>query len=895
METITLTINGKKISCPEGESLLKAAESHGIKIPKLCYHHSLKPFGACRLCLVEDVATGRVMASCVTPAAQDMVLNSESPEIVKHRRNIIALMMAEHPESCIVCNKGNRCQLRMIAAELGIAENHLYPMPNFKPLEQANPFIMRDLSKCILCGKCIRADHELVCAGAIDYNQRGFNSRPATLHELPLEESSCTFCGTCVSMCPTGALSAKEEFVSTPERDARTICGFCGVGCNLTLGVAGEQVVAANPSHIESSVNDATLCVRGHFGHDYLNSAQRLTWPLVRKNNEQTLATWDEALKTTATRLLEIKQKYGSESIGFLGSSKCSNEENYLFQKIARTLIGTNNVDNGGYMSGRLFLDLIEEKTDNAGRFNFFAGSFAGLENAELIFVLGAEPAQSVPVLDYYVKRSLKKGIPLITANPRRTDLTNLASVSIYPRSLPAARQNTLDTFYLEIINYLSAQLLKREAFDASFISRFTSGYEKYKTDILLTGQDLSNKIEDPAAETMEMAVDLLAGKKITFVVGEGLMLQRFGKEAMEALLNLALMTGSIGYKGAGFHVLAKENNLVGAWHMGSVPEALPGRIMLDNDRERQIWEKAWGTEITSEKGLDYLQMIQKAEEGSLKALYIMGENPLRSLPQPDLLLQALSKLEFLVVQDILANETVGAADVVLPAAAFSEKAGSFTNMEGKVQYFSPVVSPPGNAKPDLEILSLVAENMGAVAPGSTHQEVRKEISNTLSDFSESMACKHPVWIRKNGKLPDDKAEGQIRFSKVTSVQEPRFEAGYPYIALFGSHRFHLGCGTRTEQSARIHRWSCGGEIEVSPGDAEKLNLHQNEHIRVSSMVGDIARKITINRYIQPGYIYIPTAYNDNDARSLLQLMPLHDASSSGWDSCLVAIEKIEN
>ncbi len=895
METITLTINGKKISCLEGESILKAAEANGIKIPKLCYHHSLKPFGACRLCLVEDAGTGRVFASCVTPAGQDMELLSDSPEIIKHRRNIVSLMMAEHPESCIVCNKGNRCQLRMIAADLGIAENHLYPMPNFKPLEQANPFIMRDLSKCILCGKCIRADHELVCAGAIDYNLRGFNSRPATLHELPLEDSTCTFCGTCVSICPTGALSAKEEFVSTPERELHSICGFCGVGCNLTLGVSGGQVVAVNPSHIENSVNDATLCVRGHFAHDFLNTSQRLTQPLIRKENECISTTWDEAIDTTAKRLLEIKKQYGPDSIGFLGSSKCSNEENYIFQKIARTLIETNNVDNGGYMSGRLFLDFVEEKTDNAGRFNFFAGSFAGLENAEVIFVLGAEPAHSVPVLDYYLKRSAKKGIPMITATPRKTDLANFAAVDIYPGSISEVNQNALDTFYLEIINQISAQLLTKKAVDDSFISRFTSGYEKYETDLLSIEPGLVGNKTDPFGEAVERAVELLAGKKITFVVGEGLMLQRFGKEAMQAILNLALMTGSIGYKGAGIHVLAKENNLVGAWDMGTVPEALPGRMMLNNDREREVWETAWGTKISNTRGLDFLQMIRKAEEGSLKALYIMGENPLRSLPQPDLLLRAFNNVEFIVAQDILINETVEAADVVLPGAAFSEKAGSFTNMEGKVQYFSPAVSPPKNAKPDLEILSLVAEKMGATDFGSSHDEIRKEISSTISAFSEPTASKHPIWIRKSGNLQGRQAEKQIQFSAVTSSNESVFDVEYPYIALFGSHRFHLGCGTRTDQSARIHGWDRGGEIEVSPIDAEKLNLQQDEQIKVSSMAGDIAREIKINRNIQPGYIYIPTAYNENEARFLLQLMPLLDAGSGGWDSCPVAIEKVES
>ncbi len=895
MEIITLTINGKKISCTEGKSILQAAEAHGIKIPKLCYHHSLKPYGACRLCLVEDEKSGRLFASCVTPAAPDMVLLSDSPQVIQHRRNIVSLMIAEHPESCIVCNKGNRCDLRMIAADLGIGETGLYPMPNHKPLEQTNPFIMRDLSKCILCGKCIRADHELVCAGAIDYNSRGFNSRPATLYELPLEQSTCTFCGTCVSMCPTGALSTIAEFVGTPERESNSICGFCGVGCNLTLGVAGNQIVDVNPSHIEKSVNDATLCVRGHFGNDYLNSTQRLIKPLIRKEKKLVPTSWDDALETTVKRILEIKKQYGPESIAFLGSSKCSNEENYLFQKIARTIIETNNVDNGGYMSGRFFLSLVEERTDTAGRFNFFAGPLSGLEQAEVIFVLGAEPAQTAPVLDYYLKRSVKKNIPLIVANPGRTDLTASASAWINPSSSPMTAKNGLDTFYLELVNLISVQLLEKNKADTSFLTRFTSGYEKYKTDLLSLDLDSSVKKGNLDIHAIKIAVDILTGKKITFVVGDGLMLQRYGKEAMEALLNLALMTGSIGYRGAGFHVLSKENNLVGSWDMGTVPDTLPGRLRISNENDRTIWEEAWDSKIPDSKGLDLFQMIKKAEEGSLKAIYIMGENPLRSLPQPDRLLNSFENLEFIVVQDILLNETVNIADVVLPGAAFSEKAGSFTNMEGKIQYFSPALLPPKQAKSDLEILGLVAEKMGAPEYKSTHKDIRKEISNTIPAFSETAGGKQPIWIRENSQEKVDLVKKQIQFSSVISGRETVLDDGYPYIALFGSLRFHLGSGTRTEQSARISVYDSKGEIEMSPIDATRMNLSQDDRIRVISVTGEIERNITINKNIQDGYIYIPTAYNHNDARCLIQLMPLFDAGSSGWDSCPVTVEKIEN
>ena len=447
LETIALSIDGKKIICSAETNILEAAEQNGIKIPRLCYHPELKPFGACRMCLVEDEKTGRLMASCVTPAAPGMVLQTASPRIIKHRRNIARLMIAEHPESCILCSKGNRCQLRWVAAQLGVGETNLYHMPNYKPYEEANPFIIRDLSKCILCGKCIRADHELVAVGAIDYNMRGFKSRPATAHELGLEQSTCTFCGTCVSMCPTGALSAKNtRYVGSPEQESMSICGFCSVGCSLAMGAADNRIVEVNPGQLPGSVNGATLCVRGHFAHDFLNSPRRLIGPMGRKNgdrenDELVPVSWDSALALIAQRLIEIKTMYGPQSIAFLGSSKCTNEENYLFQKIARVLIGTNNIDNGGYVSGQSLLKVFDEKMGSGYRKN----RLADLEKAEVILILGADPSHSVPVVGYYLKRAARQGIPLIVVDPRKTELASIASIwlSIKPQNRSRTDQRT--------------------------------------------------------------------------------------------------------------------------------------------------------------------------------------------------------------------------------------------------------------------------------------------------------------------------------------------------------------------------------------------------------------------------------------------------------------------
>lgn len=686
MEDISLTIDGKRVSCSKGTSVLVAAEQQGIRIPRLCYHQELEPYGACRLCLVEDAKTGRLMASCVTPAAANMEILTTTERIKRHRTNIVRLMMAEHPESCLVCSKGNRCQLREIAADLGLGYAGLYPIPNYRQLEQTNPFIIRDLSKCILCGKCVRADHELVVAGAIDFNLRGFRSHPATLHDRPLEESSCAFCGTCVSICPTGALApVASGWVGTPEAESLSICGFCGVGCSIFVGHAAGKVIETNPAHLPGSVNGAALCVRGHFAHDFLNADGRLTQPLLRRDSGLAPASWGEALNTVYRRLLEIKGEYGPQSIAFFGSSKCTNEENYLFQKIARVLLATNNVDNGGYMAGRPAIDLLYQRTGGECGVN----PFRSLLKAESILVLGADPSHSTPVLAYYLKRASRKGIPLVLVDPRKTDLAVFARLW-----LPVSPGKDAD-----LINCLASVLWKNFSNDQNFIARFTEGFPSYTDGLSSFNPERLSLAAGVKTRSIIKAAEILKGRKIALVIGQGVTLQRSGRQCMDALMNLSLMTGSLGCEAGGVYLLSRENNEVGAWDMGSVPHALPGREPLSEDKVRQKWEKAWRAKISPDLGLNVVRMVEEAEKGNVKALYVMGENPVRSLPQSERVRKALKRLEFLVVQDILANETSELAHVVLPGAASCEKAGSFTNMEGRIQAFEAVVPPPWKRK----------------------------------------------------------------------------------------------------------------------------------------------------------------------------------------------------
>ncbi len=880
MEEITLTIDGQKINCPPETSIFDAAELRGIKIPNLCYHPDLKPFGSCRLCMVEDEKSGRILASCVTPVAPNMLILTNTPRIKRHRINIVRLMMAEHPESCIVCSKGNRCRLRQIAAQLGLGETDLYPMPNYRTLEQANPFIIRDLSKCILCGKCIRADHELVVVGAIDYNLRGFNSRPATLHDLGLETSNCTFCGTCVSICPTGALAPKNtHYVGTPERESVSICGFCGVGCSLNMGVANDRIIETNPSHIKNSVNGSTLCVRGHFAHDFLNVKDRLTDPLLRVDGELASVPWDKALAVVADRLINIKKEYGPQSVGLLGSSKCTNEENYIFQKMARVLLGTNNVDNGGFLNGRSALGVLDQRTGGGCRVN----PLEGLETAEAIFMVGADPSQSVPVASYYLKRAAVKGTPIVIVDPRKTEMVVFSTLWLSP--VPHTDH--------ELINGLAALLCRKDAQDDSFIESYTEDFVLYRDGIL--GLDLERicRLTGVDMKTMEDTCDLLEGKKITFLVGNGILLQRHGMLSMESLLNLSLMTGSLGHDGGSFYAITKENNQVGAWDMGAVPGELPGRMALNRDLARHHWERVWGVKISPDQGLNMVRMIEEAEKGTLKAMYVMGENPLRALPQGERVLKALGRLEFLVVQDILFNETAKIADVVLPGASFCEKDGSFTNMEGRIQSFKSVVPPPKNAKADWEILDLLGKQMGYPRLYGKLEKVRTEIAQSIPMYAGLDSTGGVTWIReeKDKRLFNSDGQGAlIPFSPVVPIEDEVDDNEYTFRAILVSLRYHLGAGTRTSHSERIRNLGLKGELTISPEDAATLNLTDGDTVQVQSLYGSVIREIKMERGLRPGLVFLPTACDGNDVLQLLDLSQLGIPDSPGWKECRARI-----
>ena len=868
MEEISLTIDGFPAHCAPGSTILEVARGLGIAIPTLCHHPDLQPAGACRICLVEEGTSGRILASCVTPAATGMTILTKSSAVLRHRRNIVRLMMANHPESCLVCDQGNRCALRAVAANLGVGPIDLYPMKQAFLLEDANPFIVRDLSKCILCGRCIRADRELVVVGAIDCHHRGFDAYPATVHEQPLEKSPCTFCGTCVSLCPTGALRTRTPgYAGTPEAWGDTVCGFCGAGCSLRLGTSAGKVLDVEPTNRPGTVNGATLCVRGHFEHDYLNTPDRLDHPVLMREGEPVRVPWEQAVSFAVERLRSLRDEHGPQSVAFWGSSCCTLEENYLLQKIARALVGTNHVGSG------------PEPGEEEQRLRARSGmTLDALERAEAILVAGANPTDSVPVLGYAIKRAARwGGVPLVVLDPRRIDLVSLAAawLPVTPRC---------DALLMDA---LAAALVERGA----QVDRTAEGWSAYAERLVgLDAKAVCSKCGvDPAA--LEKAASILQGKRIAFVIGRGIRTQPHADAALEALENLALLTDSLDSPG-GFLFPAQENNREGALDMGASAGLLPGRAPIQDSKARRMWERVWGARVSPDPGLSPARLIEEMEKGNLKALYIMGENPVRNQPQPERVRNALENLDLLVVQDILKTETTGSAHVVLPGAAFSEKSGAFTNLEGRIQAFEAVLAPPGEARPDWRILVDLYDGL-APSPGryASLEDVQREIRDHVPGYEVlpvgSGRNNTPRYGRRSGPAKNDSSPAfRTAPSEPVGLGE---QEGFTHVALLGSPRVHLGGGTRTSRSKRLRDFTDPGDVEMSLEDCDRMGLEAGDSVRVVSCLGAVERAVQPSPCVCSGYVFVPTGACGNRAMHLVKATRYGDAERA----CRVRIEKV--
>ncbi|BCS95237.1 hypothetical protein DSLASN_08690 [Desulfoluna limicola] len=646
------------------------------------------------------------------------------------------------------------------------------------------------------------------------------------------------------------------------------------------MGTFGNKVVDVNPAGGRESVNGVTLCVRGHFAHDYLNSGRRLLRPRIRTGGEEVSVSWDDAVSEVSKRLLEIREAHGPSSIGFLGSSKCTNEENYVFQKMGRGILGTNNIDNGGFLCGGNRMSDFHRKT----RGLFRTLRLSDIEKADMIFVAGADHGETVPVMGYAVKRAASKGVPLIVVANMGSDLTRLSTLWLRPG--PGSGNVG------KVIHALSALVHRHNnGIDQAYIDRFTENFDCFERDVRSLDIERLCITAGVDVDALKEAAAIISGRRGVFLAGGEALEANDGGAALDAMINLFLISGNLGRASAGISLSARENNILGAWDMGTVPDHLPGCVDMDDLPARDRLSKAWNANLPAEAGLDTIGMIESAEKGDLKALYIMGENPLRSMPQQERVKAALEKLDLLVVQDILETGTVGIADVVLPGAAPAEKAGSFRNLEGRVQAFTPAVPPPGDAKADLDILGLVAKGLGCPGHEMGLETIRAEIRCVVPLYAGMDGQGNRSWI-KGINLTGSEGEGaKVPFAPIV-LPEAEENLAYPFAMMAGFRRVHAGSGTRTSNSERVRSSGVGGDMEISEADAGMLGLQEGDPVRIVSEYGIIERDVIINPEMGKGVVFVPRGFSGNDVMNLFPLSQPGKGGAQGWMTCRVNIER---
>lgn len=879
MEAITITLNGREVSGQPGMTILDLARESGVEIPTLCHEPFLEPIGACRICIVEDERSGALMASCVTPIAPGMVINTQSPRVQERRKTITKLMLASHPDSCLVCDKGNRCQLRKIAADMGVGVVDFQRIPQLATIQEVNPFIERDLSKCILCAKCIRACQELVGQGAVDYLGRGFVSKPATLGDLPLEKSECTFCGTCVALCPTGAIMEKEKsYRGTSMTSVRTICPYCGCGCGICLKIKKNHLVRVRPDK-DNPLNRNILCVKGSYGCDFVHSRERLIRPLVKVNGNFEEVSWDEALAVVAEEFKRIKGAYGSNSLAVFGSSKCTNEENYLLQKFARCVLGTNNIDNGS----RLYGSASRVSLCKAAGISANIAPLEYLERSELILVIGADPSSSLPPVEYAIKRAVRrKGTKLLVIDPRETRLTSWAYLWLKPK---------IGTD-VALLHSMARVIMDEGLFDKEYAEYKTDNFEAFATALQQYAPESVEKVTGISAQEIRQAAQLLGtASRSSIVYGTGITQHVNGASGIAALLNLAMLAGVFS-NGGGIYELIWENNGQGACDMGMLPDFLPGYRDIKDAHERERFEACWGRQLPVDAGLTALEMIIGISEGTIRGMYIVGENPAVSFPHSTFVRQALESLEFLVVQDMFLTETAKLAKVVLPAASFAEKEGTVTSFDGAVQRLRKALEPPGDSLSDWEIILKLSRMMDYTMSYSSPQEVMAEIAKLVASYQD---VKYADLDRKGyyfRKL--EFSSKSAHFSQAEYVPpEDGLANGYPYTLLTGTVLYQFGSGARSLRSTPLKKFLPEAFVEISEIDAKSLKVQEGDRVRVISPVGALTAMVKITETLDAGIVFMPVSFPESPANGLFEIVLDPVTKSPAVKLCRVKLERV--
>jgi formate dehydrogenase major subunit len=865
---VTLTIDGRAVTVPAGTSVMRAAAECGGSIPKLCATDSVKAFGSCRMCLVEVDGMRGTPASCTTPVGEGMVVHTQTPRLQRLRKGVMELYISDHPLDCLTCSANNDCELQDTAAQVGLRDvrfgydgaNHLGV-----ELDTSNPYFDFDPSKCIACSRCVRACDEVQGTLALIIDGRGFASKvSAGQASDDFLSSECVSCGACVQACPTATLQEKAvKEIGKPERAVVTTCAYCGVGCTFRAEMRGEQLVRMVPWK-DGKANRGHSCVKGRFAWGYANHQDRITQPMIRESVDDPwrVVSWDEAFSYTANKLNAIKAAHGARALGGITSSRCTNEEVWLVQKLIRSGFGSNNVDTcarvchspTGYGLSKTF-------GTSAG-----TQDFDSVMDADVVMVIGANPTDGHPVFASRLKRRLRQGAKLIVIDPRRIDLVRSPHIQA-DYHLPLQPGTNV-----AVLTAMAHTIVTEGLADEAFIKE-RCDWDEYQDWAAFVSQDRHSP-ETLEAVTRVPASDLRAAARLYATGGNGAIYYGLGvtehsqgSSTVMSIANLAMATGNIGRRGVGVNPLRGQNNVQGSCDMGSFPHELPGYRHISGAEVRASFEADWGVSIDPEPGLRIPNMLDAALDGSFRALYVQGEDILQSDPNTHHVAAGLKAMELVIVHDLFLNETANYAHVFLPGSTFLEKTGTFTNAERRIQMVRKVMEP-ANGYADWEVTQELAKAMGLGWNYTDTGEIMDEIARLTPSFAgvsharleAEGSLQWPVNAANPDGSPIMHVDGFVRGKgkfMVTDYVPTDEKTGprYPLLLTTGRVLSQYNVGAQTRRTGN-NVWHQEDVLEMHPLDAENRGLKDGDWTRLASRTGETTLRVTVTDRVAPGVVY---------------------------------------
>jgi formate dehydrogenase major subunit len=874
---VTLQIDGHEVTVPAGTSVMRAAMELGTRIPKLCATDSLEAFGSCRLCLIEIEGRKGYPASCTTPVEPGMKVRTQSPKLEQIRRGVMELYLSDHPAESVSTQSKIATEMLDMAQAVGLTEvrygrdgaNHLGDTK-----DESNPYFTYDPSQCIVCSRCVRACEETQGTFALTVSGRGFESRIAASESQPFLESECVSCGACVQACPTLALTEKSLIrMGDATQSTITTCAYCGVGCSFRAETQGEKVVRMVPNK-DGHANHGHSCVKGRFAWGYATHSDRITKPMIRDRitDPWREVSWDEAIGYSARRFKEIQAKYGRDSIGGITSSRCTNEETYLVQKLVRAGFGNNNVDTCARV--------CHSPTGYGLKTTF--GTSAGTQNfdsvmqADVIMVIGANPTEAHPVFASQMKRRLRQGAKLIVVDPRAIDLVDGPHVKAdyHLQLLPGTN--------VALANALAHVIVTEGLVKEKFVAERCEApqFKRWKDFIAqpVNSPEAMEKVTGVPAEKVRGAARLFAtGGNGAIYYGLGVSEHSQGSTMVMCIANLAMATGNLGRPGVGVNPLRGQNNVQGSCDMGSFPHELPGYRHISDTATRTLFEKEWGVKLQDEPGLRIPNMFDASLDGSFKGLYVQGEDVLQSDPNTTHVGHALESLECLVVQDIFLNETAKYAHVFLPGSTFLEKNGTFTNAERRVSPVRKVMKPLAGLE-DWEVTCALSNAMGYPMNYKHPSEIMDEIARLTPTFQRFTydkldrlgSLQWPVTDKTPEGTPvmhvGEFVRGKGNFVITEYIPSDEVTNGkYPLLMTTGRILSQYNVGAQTRRTENV-QWHSEDRVEIHPHDAEVRGIKENDWIGIVSRAGETVLRATVTERVVPGVIYTTFHFPESGA-----------------------------